>query len=202
MARVGTEVAATCSLQFCVRASADAQRLRTGKRVRIPRCRATVSESRANAEQSHRLRYRRPLCTCNPHGKAAGPESTGLRTCSPSQETGANADKNLFRVKRRIVMRTIRALFLLVLVSAVLVFQVSASEIKIQIVDPHSALVGSARVTLYGQAQDSPLAVRSASCQRSRRIPRLAAGALPRGGACARFRPGRRRRSRSSRRPR
>ncbi len=32
-------------------------------------------------------------------------------------------------------MRTIRALFLLALVSAALVFQVSASEIKIQIVD-------------------------------------------------------------------
>jgi outer membrane cobalamin receptor len=60
-------------------------------------------------------------------------------------------------------MRTIRALFLLALVSAALVFQLSASEIKIQIVDPHSALVGSARVTLYGQRETAPIAVRSAT---------------------------------------
>ena len=60
-------------------------------------------------------------------------------------------------------MRTIRALFLLALVSATLVFQLSASEIKIQIVDPHSALVGSARVTLYGQRETAPIAVRSAT---------------------------------------
>jgi outer membrane cobalamin receptor len=60
-------------------------------------------------------------------------------------------------------MRTIRALFLLALVSAALVFQLSASEIKIQIVDPHSALVGSARVTLYGQRESAPIAVRSAT---------------------------------------
>jgi outer membrane cobalamin receptor len=60
-------------------------------------------------------------------------------------------------------MRTIRALFLLALVSAALVFQLSASEIKIQIVDPHSALVGSARVTLYSQQKTAPIAVRSAT---------------------------------------
>ncbi len=60
-------------------------------------------------------------------------------------------------------MRTIRALFLLALVSAALVFQVSASEIKIQIVDPHSALVGSARVTLYSQQKSAPIDVRSAT---------------------------------------
>ena len=60
-------------------------------------------------------------------------------------------------------MRTIRALFLLALVSATLVFQLSASEIKIQIVDPHSALVGSARVTLYGERETAPIAVRSAT---------------------------------------
>ncbi len=60
-------------------------------------------------------------------------------------------------------MRTIRALFLLALVSATLVLQLSASEIKIQIVDPHSALVGSARVTLYGQQKTTPIAVRSAT---------------------------------------
>ena len=53
-------------------------------------------------------------------GRPLGPESV---TCSPSQETGANTDKNLFRVQRRIVMRTIRALFLLALLSAALVFQ-------------------------------------------------------------------------------
>jgi outer membrane cobalamin receptor len=60
-------------------------------------------------------------------------------------------------------MRTIRALSLLALVSAALVFQLSASEIKIQIVDPHSALVGSARVTLYSQQKNTPIAVRSAT---------------------------------------
>jgi len=60
-------------------------------------------------------------------------------------------------------MRTIRALFLLALFSAA--FIVSASEIKLQIVDPHSALVGSARVTLYGGQKTSPLAVRSASAE-------------------------------------
>ncbi len=60
-------------------------------------------------------------------------------------------------------MRTIRALFLLALLSVALVFQLSASEIKIQIVDPHSALVGSARVTLYWQEQAAPIAVRSAT---------------------------------------
>ncbi len=60
-------------------------------------------------------------------------------------------------------MRTIRALFLLALISAALVFQLSASEIKIQIVDPHSALVGSARVTLYSQQKTTPIAVRSAT---------------------------------------
>jgi outer membrane cobalamin receptor len=96
-------------------------------------------------------------------GRPLGLESSGLRTRSPSQETGANADKNLFRVQRRIVMRTIRALFLLALLSAALVFQLSASEIKIQIVDPHSALVGSARVTLYSGQKTAPLAVRSAT---------------------------------------
>jgi len=60
-------------------------------------------------------------------------------------------------------MRTIRALFLLALVSAALVFQLSASEIKIQIVDPHAASVGSARVTLYRQESTTPIAVRSAT---------------------------------------
>ena len=60
-------------------------------------------------------------------------------------------------------MRTIRALSLLALISAALVFQLSASEIKIQIVDPHSALVGSARVTLYSQQKNTPIAVRSAT---------------------------------------
>ena len=60
-------------------------------------------------------------------------------------------------------MRTIRALSLLALVSAALVFQLSASEIKIQIVDPHSALVGSARVTLYSERKTTPIAVRSAT---------------------------------------
>jgi outer membrane cobalamin receptor len=54
-------------------------------------------------------------------------------------------------------------LFLLALFSAALVFQLSASEIKIQIVDPHSALVGSARVTLYSDQKTTPLAVRSAT---------------------------------------
>ncbi len=60
-------------------------------------------------------------------------------------------------------MRTIRALFLPVLLGVVLVFQLSASEIKIQIVDPHSALVGSARVTLYRQEKAAPIAVRSST---------------------------------------
>jgi outer membrane cobalamin receptor len=60
-------------------------------------------------------------------------------------------------------MRTIRALFLPALLSVALVFQLSASEIKIQIVDPHSALVGSARVTLYRQAKAAPIAVLSAT---------------------------------------
>jgi vitamin B12 transporter len=60
-------------------------------------------------------------------------------------------------------MRTIRTLFLPALLSVALVFQLSASEIKIQIVDPHSALVGSARVTLYRQEKAAPVAVRSAT---------------------------------------
>ena len=96
-------------------------------------------------------------------------------------------------------MRTIRALFLLVLVSAALT--VSASEIKLQIVDPHSALVGSARVTLYSGQKTSPLAVRSASATGVAEFQNLQPG---------RYRvevlaPGfarRRRRSRSSRRSR
>ena len=53
--------------------------------------------------------------------------------------------------------------FLLALLSAALVSQLSASEIKIQIVDPHSAMVGSARVTLYSDQKTTPLAVRSAT---------------------------------------
>ena len=60
-------------------------------------------------------------------------------------------------------MRTIRALFLPALLSVALALQLSASEIKIQIVDPHSALVGSARVTLYRQEKAAPIAVRSAT---------------------------------------
>ena len=53
--------------------------------------------------------------------------------------------------------------FVLALLSATLVSQLSASEIKIQIVDPHSAMVGSARVTLYSDQKTAPLAVRSAT---------------------------------------
>jgi outer membrane cobalamin receptor len=118
---------------------------------------------KSDCQQLHRLRTAGHCALAIRMGRPLGLESSGLRTYSPSQETGANTDKNPFRVKRRIVMRTIRALFLLAFFSATLVFQLSASEIKIQIVDPHSALVGSARVTLYRQAKAAPIAVRSAT---------------------------------------
>jgi outer membrane cobalamin receptor len=59
-------------------------------------------------------------------------------------------------------MRTLRAVLLLASFIAV-VAQLFASEIKLRIVDPHSAAVGSARVTLYREQAKTPLAVRSAT---------------------------------------
>ncbi|MGA2992675.1 MAG: TonB-dependent receptor plug domain-containing protein, partial [Candidatus Korobacteraceae bacterium] len=62
-------------------------------------------------------------------------------------------------------MRSVRVLLLPALLIAALAVQLSASEIKIRIVDPHSAAVASARVALYRAPGKAPLAVRSTTAE-------------------------------------
>ena len=108
---------------------------KTGKRVQIPRCRATVSE----------LFGGRPLC-----------KREGLRRWSrmstsqlASQETGAFRILNPFRVRRRVQnAHSCSLIFLLLSVAA------SASELSVKVVDPSSAAVPGARVSLIARRRD------------------------------------------------
>ena len=108
--------------------------------MRIPRCRATVSEEFAAGHWIFR------------EGRS---HSSDFTIYSPSQETGANCQLNPFRVKRRIALQALRvSLSLLLLMAAA-----AAADLKIKVLDPHSAAISGAEVILLRAGLSTPVDV-------------------------------------------
>src|SRR5262249_44687013 len=117
-----------------------------GKRVQIPRCRATVSEEKAVGHRGispweGRLRH------------------WGRCPYSLSQETGVNREyQPLSRVKED-CMCSIRVFWCL----AAFLAAASASDLKIKIIDPQSAAVAGSQVSLFPENSSIPFGVQTGS---------------------------------------
>src|SRR5947199_8074645 len=132
---------------------------RIGKRVQIPRCRATVSEDIATGHWSvgsGKARGKNGLWVVN---AGDGARDTQALSLLASQETGANFNHQpLSRVKEECM--TSRWL-------AVILFSISASasDLSVKVVDPQSAAVSGAQVELFAENSSRPAAVQHTSAQ-------------------------------------
>jgi vitamin B12 transporter len=121
-----------------------------GKRVKIPRCRATVGEDTADVHWE--------LSEDSREGRTQNTDSESLLA---SQETGANRYlKPLSRVKEDGMVRSLVVRFVIPLLLSVPAF---AGELHVKVVDPRSASVAGAQVSLYRSGESAPLQVRTTS---------------------------------------
>src|SRR5437879_1868476 len=115
--------------------------MKTGKRVKSPRCRATVSESEAAGFRNF------SVCHCGlRHGKAG-------RDRSRKPGDRRNPLHQPFRVQRRCAVLPNFSSFLVSRIFSVLIFVAAAfyawgAEIKVSVIDPDSRPVADAQVRL------------------------------------------------------
>ncbi len=116
--------------------------------MKIPRCRATVSEEIAIG---HWGKPGKAGCICR---------TSNQRPYSRSQETGVNRPHSTpFACQRRSAC----GFFVFSLVFVVLVAAASAAELKIKVVDPQSAAVAGAQVELFHGDSSTPAAIQTTS---------------------------------------
>ena len=119
--------------------------------MKIPRCRATVSEDTSDVHWE--------LCKDSWEGRT---QKTDSKSLLASQETGANRYlKPLSRVKEDGMVRCLVVRFAIsLLLSVPAAF---AGELHVKVVDPRSASVAGAQVSLYRAGESAPLQVRTTS---------------------------------------
>src|SRR5712671_2723161 len=127
-----------------------------GKRVQIPRCRATVSEDIADVHWDHLRSKNRNEDLGRTHAE------DGLNQVL-TRKPGDRREPYLKPLSRVKEDGMIRSLVVRCAISLLLFVPAFAGELQVKVLDPHSAAVAGAQVSLFRVGESVPLQVRTTS---------------------------------------